>query len=76
VELYLADVMTVSANLADLPAVSVPVGVGAIEPGSTVAPVGMQLMGARQNEFGVLRAAAAMEWYADHRMRQIWPWTQ
>lgn len=73
--LYLADVMTVMANLADLPAISVPVGVATLDSTAYVSPIGMQLIGARQHERGLLRAAAALEWYADHSIRRDWPWT-
>jgi aspartyl-tRNA(Asn)/glutamyl-tRNA(Gln) amidotransferase subunit A len=55
IQMYLADVFTVTANLAGLPAVSVPVG--------TVdgLPVGGQFIGRRMDEVTVLRAAHVLE---------------
>ena len=63
VQMYLADVFTVGANLAGLPAITVPCGF-------TVdgLPVGLQLTGRRMDEAAVLRAAAAYE--------RVTPWTQ
>jgi aspartyl-tRNA(Asn)/glutamyl-tRNA(Gln) amidotransferase subunit A len=54
--MYLADVFTVSANLAGLPAVSVPCGFTAAG-----LPVGLQLTGRAFDEPTVLRAADAYE---------------
>jgi aspartyl-tRNA(Asn)/glutamyl-tRNA(Gln) amidotransferase subunit A len=56
IQMYLADVFTVGANLAGLPAVSVPCGFT-----SERLPVGLQLTGRRMEEATVLRAAAAHE---------------
>jgi len=55
-QMYLADVFTVSANLAGLPAVSVPCGftTGRL-------PVGLQLTGRRFDESTMLRVADAYE---------------
>jgi aspartyl-tRNA(Asn)/glutamyl-tRNA(Gln) amidotransferase subunit A len=55
-QMYLADVFTVSANLAGLPAVSVPCGFtrGRL-------PIGLQLTGRRFDEATILRAADAYE---------------
>ncbi len=55
-QMYLADVFTVSANLCGLPAVSVPCG---FTPDRL--PVGLQLMGRRFDEAGLLRLADAYE---------------
>jgi aspartyl-tRNA(Asn)/glutamyl-tRNA(Gln) amidotransferase subunit A len=55
-QMYLADVFTVSANLAGLPAISVPCGFT-----STRLPVGLQLTGRRFDEATVLRVADAFE---------------
>ncbi|NIP56993.1 MAG: Asp-tRNA(Asn)/Glu-tRNA(Gln) amidotransferase GatCAB subunit A, partial [Gemmatimonadetes bacterium] len=53
--MYLSDVFTVTANLAGLPALSVPVGTaGGL-------PVGGQLLGPRWGEEAILRAAGAVE---------------
>ena len=55
VSMYLSDVFTVTANLANLPAISVPVGeVGGL-------PVGGQFIGPAWGESTIFRAAAALE---------------
>ena len=54
---FAADVMTVPASLAGLPAISVPVGLGA----DTGLPIGMQLIGAARVDVGLLTFAAALE---------------
>jgi aspartyl-tRNA(Asn)/glutamyl-tRNA(Gln) amidotransferase subunit A len=56
IQMYLADVFTVGANLAGLPAVSVPCGFTADR-----LPVGLQLTGRRMEEATVLRAAGGYE---------------
>jgi aspartyl-tRNA(Asn)/glutamyl-tRNA(Gln) amidotransferase subunit A len=63
VQMYLADVFTVGANLAGLPAITVPCGFTAED-----LPVGLQLTGRRMDEASVLRAAAAYE--------RVTVWTQ
>jgi aspartyl-tRNA(Asn)/glutamyl-tRNA(Gln) amidotransferase subunit A len=55
-QMYLADVFTVSANLAGLPGVSVPCGLD-----TQGLPIGLQLMGRAFDESGLLRVAAAYE---------------
>jgi aspartyl-tRNA(Asn)/glutamyl-tRNA(Gln) amidotransferase subunit A len=55
-QMYLADVFTVSANLAGLPAVSVPCGLTADR-----LPIGLQLTGRRFDEATLLRIAEAYE---------------
>jgi aspartyl-tRNA(Asn)/glutamyl-tRNA(Gln) amidotransferase subunit A len=55
-QMYLADVFTVSASLAGLPAVSVPCGFTAGR-----LPIGLQLTGRRFDESTMLRAADAYE---------------
>ena len=55
-QMYLADVFTVSANLAGLPAVSVPCGFTADR-----LPIGLQLTGRRFDEATLLRVADAYE---------------
>jgi aspartyl-tRNA(Asn)/glutamyl-tRNA(Gln) amidotransferase subunit A len=54
--MYLIDVFTVSANLAGLPAISVPCGFTADR-----LPVGLQLTGRRFDEATLLRIADAYE---------------
>ena len=54
-EMYMSDIFTVTANLAGVPAMSVPAGlVGAL-------PVGVQLIAPHFEEFGMLAAAYALE---------------
>jgi aspartyl-tRNA(Asn)/glutamyl-tRNA(Gln) amidotransferase subunit A len=55
-QMYLADVFTVSANLAGLPAISVPCGFTGAR-----LPVGLQLTGQRFDEATLLRVADAYE---------------
>jgi aspartyl-tRNA(Asn)/glutamyl-tRNA(Gln) amidotransferase subunit A len=55
-QMYLADVFTVSANLAGLPAISVPCGFTASE-----LPMGLQLTGRMFDEPTLLRIADAFE---------------
>jgi aspartyl-tRNA(Asn)/glutamyl-tRNA(Gln) amidotransferase subunit A len=59
-QMYLADVFTVSANLAGLPAISVPCGFA----GDRL-PVGLQLTGRMFDEVTILRAADAYERLTD-----------
>jgi len=58
-QMYLADVFTVSANLAGLPAVSVPCGFTTSR--ADRLPIGLQLTGRRFDEATLLRAADAYE---------------
>src|SRR5204863_5587236 len=55
-QMYLADVFTVSANLAGLPAISVPCGFTSNE-----LPLGLQLTGRMFDESTLLRIADAVE---------------
>ncbi|MBC8067319.1 MAG: Asp-tRNA(Asn)/Glu-tRNA(Gln) amidotransferase GatCAB subunit A, partial [Deltaproteobacteria bacterium] len=65
--MYLGDVFTVGANLAGLPAISIPCGFTAPAPRL---PIGLQLVGPRWREDIVLAAAAAHEdataWHREH----------
>jgi aspartyl-tRNA(Asn)/glutamyl-tRNA(Gln) amidotransferase subunit A len=56
VETYLTDICTVSVNIAGLPAISVPCGFDA-----KGLPIGMQLIGNKFNEAGILNASLAFE---------------
>lgn len=58
-EMYLADIFTVTANVSGVPAISVPCGKVAVD-GSEL-PVGFQLMGKWFDEENLLRAADAYE---------------
>ena len=55
-EMYLADICTVSVNVAGLPGISIPCGVN-----SEGMPIGMQLIGDRFNEETILNAAYTYE---------------
>ena len=55
-EMYLADICTVSINIAGVPAISIPCGVD-----KSGMPIGMQLIGKRFNEETILNAAYAFE---------------
>ena len=55
-EMYLADICTISINIASVPAISVPCGFD-----SNNMPVGMQLIGNRFSEEKILNAAYAFE---------------
>ena len=57
--MYLSDIYTVNANLAGVPAVSVPVGI--INEGGKDLPVGMQITGAQKSDFIVLDVAQLYE---------------
>jgi aspartyl-tRNA(Asn)/glutamyl-tRNA(Gln) amidotransferase subunit A len=56
IKMYLADIMTVPASLAGLPAISVPAGVSSIG-----LPIGVQLIGQRRSDANVLALAQSME---------------
>jgi aspartyl-tRNA(Asn)/glutamyl-tRNA(Gln) amidotransferase subunit A len=62
-QMYLADIFTVSANLAGLPAISVPCGF------AEGLPVGLQLTGRMFDETTVLRAADAYQRDTEHHLR-------
>ena len=55
-EMYLADICTVSVNIAGLPGISIPVGID-----KEGMPIGMQLIGNRFQEETILNAAYTME---------------
>jgi aspartyl-tRNA(Asn)/glutamyl-tRNA(Gln) amidotransferase subunit A len=62
--MYLSDIFTVSANLAGVPAISVPCGqVHGL-------PVGLQLLGAPMAEATVLRVADAYQQRTDHHLQR------
>ena len=55
-EMYLADICTVSVNIAGLPGISIPCGVN-----SENMPIGLQLIGNKFEEEKILNAAYALE---------------
>ncbi len=55
IAMYLADIMTVGANLAGIPAISIPLA------GSDNLPLGLQFMAARQQDKLLLQAATAAQ---------------
>jgi len=67
---YLADVFTVSANLAGVPAISLPCGTAQPEGGGPELPVGLQLLGRPLEDATVLRAADAYQRLTDHHTRR------
>ena len=64
-QMYLADIFTVSANLSGLPAISVPCGFS-----SAHLPIGLQLTGRAFDEATVLRAADAYQRGTDWHVRR------
>ena len=60
-QMYLSDVFTIPANLAGLPAVSVPCGMGEND-----MPVGLQIMAPPFEEEVLIKAAHAFESNTDH----------
>ncbi len=70
--MYLADVYTVTANLAGLPGISLPCGFvsNGEEPGGRPLPVGLQLLGPPLGEASVLRAAAGHQRLCDWHTRR------
>jgi aspartyl-tRNA(Asn)/glutamyl-tRNA(Gln) amidotransferase subunit A len=66
--MYLADLLTVSANLAGLPGMSVPCGFS-----SEGLPIGLQIMGAQFKEELVLRAGYAYQQATDWHERAPQP---
>ena len=62
-QMYLADIFTVSANLVGLPGINIPCGFA----GSL--PVGFQLLGRMFDESTILRAADAFERASDWHQR-------
>jgi aspartyl-tRNA(Asn)/glutamyl-tRNA(Gln) amidotransferase subunit A len=61
-QMYLADIFTVPANLAGLPGLSLPCGF------ASGLPVGLQLLGRRFDEATLLRLAAAHEGRTEHHL--------
>lgn len=67
VSMYLSDILTVSANLAGLPALSLPAGFTApADDDQSALPVGLQLTGPHAADAKLLRLAAALETVSEH----------
>jgi len=64
--MYAADVLTVPASLAGLPAVSVPCGL--VERDGRALPVGLQLIGPRRADARVLRVARVFQDASEHHL--------
>ncbi len=64
-KMYLSDIFTISANLAGLPAISIPCG---FTKGGL--PIGLQLMAKPLNEEMLLRVAYTFEQNTDHHLRK------
>jgi aspartyl-tRNA(Asn)/glutamyl-tRNA(Gln) amidotransferase subunit A len=62
--MYLSDIFTVSANLAGIPAISLPCGT------SDAMPVGLQLLGPALDEATPLRVAHAYQQRSEHHCMQ------
>ena len=58
-QMYLEDIYTVGVNLAELPAISIPVG--SIERDGSTLPVGMQIVGSKFEDAKVLEIASVYE---------------
>ena len=70
VSMYLADILTVSASLAGLPAVSVPAGFAAPADDPTVSlPVGLQLTAPHSQDERILEVARLLEATSDHHAK-------
>ena len=67
--MYLSDVFTIGANLAGLPAISIPAGFSPATELRPALPIGLQLIGPRLGEPVVLRVAAAHEAATDWHLR-------
>lgn len=63
-EMYLADICTVSVNIAGLPGISVPCGVD-----SQGLPIGMQIIGNKFSEETIIKAAYAFEQATNFRKK-------
>jgi aspartyl-tRNA(Asn)/glutamyl-tRNA(Gln) amidotransferase subunit A len=68
--MYLSDILTVSANLAGLPALSLPAGFAAPADDPDVSlPVGLQLTAPHSHDELLLETAATLETISDHHLR-------
>ena len=70
-QMYLSDIYTIPANLAGIPAISIPAGFS-----SGGLPIGLQLMGRAFDEPRLLRIARAFERETDYHLRRPRPAAQ
>ncbi len=68
--MYLSDIYTVSANIAGIPALSLPCGFAKAKDADIELPVGLQLMGKHFDETTILRAAYNYEQSTNWRERK------
>ena len=64
--MYLADICTVTVNIASLPAISVPCGYN-----TDGMPIGMSLVGRKWDEATLIQAADAFEKSFDRRYSEV-----
>jgi aspartyl-tRNA(Asn)/glutamyl-tRNA(Gln) amidotransferase subunit A len=69
-QMYLADIFTVSANLAGLPGISVPCGFANAGADGTRLPIGLQLIGRMFDEATLLQTADAFERLTDWHLTE------
>ena len=67
-QMYLEDIFTIAANLAGLPAMSLPCGFA--QEGGSMLPVGLQIIGRALDESTMLRAAYAYEQSTDWHLKR------
>ena len=72
-QMYLADIFTIAANLAGVCGISVPCGFTPSTPGTPALPIGLQLLGPPMGEATLLRAAQAYEQATDWHTRHPQP---
>jgi len=64
-QMYLFDIYTIPANLAGIPAISIPCGFS-----RKSLPIGLQLLGKHFDEAGILRVAHAFEQHTDYHLKK------
>ena len=69
--MYLADIYTVSANLAGLPALSLPCGLD-----QAGLPIGMQLIGSAFSEANLLATGSIFQAHTDHHLLRPAAWAE
>lgn len=68
--MYLADIYTISCNLAGLPGLSIPCGFATPPDGNLPLPIGLQLLGPTLSEAALLRAGALYQRTTDWHTRR------